>query len=48
MGLFKLVHDVIGVNKRKMAGSIKKAANSMNGQRDKLRKCDKVRRMRIK
>jgi len=48
MGLFKLVHDVIGVNKRRMSGSIKKAANSVSEQREKLRKCDKVRRMRIK
>lgn len=48
MGLFKLVHDVIGVNKRKMSGSIRKAANSVSEQRHKLRRCEKVRRMRIK
>lgn len=44
MALSKLVHDFIGVNKRRFS----KVSSYTKEQKQKLRNCDKVRKMRIK
>lgn len=46
MGFFKAVHDIVGINKNKMAGSISGVAKKMKKQGDKLRNCEKVRKFK--
>lgn len=46
MGLFKLVHDFVHLNSKRFKGSVKESASKMRETRDKLRSCDKVRRLR--
>ena len=48
MGFYKkLVHDIIGVDGRKISSSLKSVARSVKQQRKKLRNCDRVRKMKI-
>lgn len=46
MAFFKLIHDVLGLDGRKVSDSVKKTMNSVKGQREKLRNCERVRKIR--
>jgi len=48
MGLFKMMHDIIGVNKNKLKGSLKEASRKVREQKEKLKNCEKVKRISYK
>jgi hypothetical protein len=46
MGFFKLIHDFIGIDGRKVSNSVKKSMNSIKSQKEKLRNCERVRKIK--
>ena len=46
MGLFKLIHDGLGIDRRKVSDSVKASMRSVKNQRDRLRKSERVRKIR--
>lgn len=49
MRLLKMIiHDGLGIDRRKVSDSVKRSMNAVKGQKDKLQNCEKVRRMKIR
>ena len=47
MGLFKLVHDIMGIDGRKVSSSVKDSMRAIKDQRKKLRNCERVKKMKF-
>ena len=48
MGLFKLMHDFIGVNSSRFKGRLREASQKMKETKEKLRSTEKCKKLRYK
>ena len=48
MGLFKRMHDFIGVNANKLSGTLRETSQKMKDTKEKLKNSEKCRKIRIK